>query len=158
MERDIVEVVNNLVSVRVLEIELPPDAAELAREADDNFYTAIKATEAPGATKRIALKLTLDDGAGKLRDLARRVAKIIKDRPQERDRFNGLSVNGYASSSKLRRFIDILENKLVSGEVFTRTSARSRSIQSEDAYRVIERAYIENREKLKLAATSSDWR
>ena len=42
MERDIVEVISELDSVRVLEIELPPDAAELAREADENFYTAVK--------------------------------------------------------------------------------------------------------------------
>lgn len=158
MERDIVEVVNNIVSVRVLEIEVPPDAAELAREADENFYTAIKATEALGATKRIALKLTSDDGAGKLRNLARRFAQIVKDRPHERERFNGLSINGYDASSRLRRFVDILENKLVSSEVFTRTSARSRSIDSDDAYRVVERAYIENRNKLQTAATSSDWR
>lgn len=158
MERDIVEVVNNIVSVRVLEIELPPDAAELAREADENFYTAIKAAEALGATKRIALKLSSDDGAGKLRKLAQRFAQIVRDRPQERERFNGLSINGYDASSRLRRFVDILENKLVSSEVFTRTSARSRSIDSDDAYRVIERAYIENREKLKTSAVSTDWR
>lgn len=158
MERDIVEVVDNLVSVKVLEIELPPDSAELAREADENFYTAIKATEALGATKRIALKLTSDDGSGKLRNLARNFAKIIKARPYERDRFNGLSINGYDASSRLRRFVDILESKLVSSEVFTRTSPRSRSIDSEDAYRVIERAYVENHDKLVTAATSTDWR
>lgn len=159
LERDIVEVVNNIVSVRVLEVELPPDSAELAREADDNLYTAIKATEALGATKRIALKMTSDDGAGKLRRLAQRFAQIVRDRPHERDRFNSLTINGYdSSSSRLRRFVDILESKLVSSEVFTRTSPRSRSIDSSDAYRVIERAYIENKEKLKTAATSSDWR
>lgn len=157
MERDIVEVVSKLASVRVLEIELPPDAAELAREADENFYTAIKATEALGATKRVALKLTADKSTIKLRDVARRFAQIVKDRPHERERINGLSVSGYDTSSKLRKFVDILENKLVSGEVFTRTSERSRSIDSEDAYKVIERAYIENRDKLKIAATSTDW-
>jgi len=158
MERDIVEVVSALDSVRVLEIEVPPDAAELTREADENFYTAIKATEALGATKRISLKLTAESSSTKLRDIAKRFATIIKNRPHERERFNGLSVNGYGGDSRSSKFVDILEGKLVSGEVFTRTSKRSRSINTEDAYRVIERAYIENHEKLKVAATSTDWR
>lgn len=158
MERDIVEVISALDSVRVLEIDLPPDAAELAREADENFYTAIKATEALGATKKVSLKLTSEGNSVKLRDIAKRLATIIRTRPQERERFNGLSVNGYGGGSRTSKFIDILESKLVSGEVFTRASKRSRSINTEDAYRVVERAYIENKEKLKIAATSTDWR
>lgn len=157
MERDIVEVVRSLDSVRILEIELPPDTAELAREADENFYTAIKATEAMGATKKVALRLTAEKSGTKLRDIARRLAEIIKDRPHERERFNDISVNGYGKDSRISRFVDILENKLVSGEVFTRTSERSRSIDTDDAYRVIERAYIENRNKIESAATSTDW-
>jgi hypothetical protein len=157
MERDIVEVINKLASVRVFEIDLPPDAAELARDADENLYTAIKATEALGATKRIALKLTADKNALKLRDLARSFAQLIKSRPHERERFKGLSVNGYDSESRAAKFVDILESKLVSGEIFTRTSERARSIDSDDAYRVIERAYTENKGKLKTAATTSDW-
>lgn len=157
MERDIVEVVSALDSVRLLEIELPPDAAELAREADENFYTAIKATEALGATKKVALKLTGERHGTKLREIARKLAEIIKARPHERERFNGLTINGYGQDSKVGRFVDILESKLVSAELFTRTSNRSRSIDSDDAYRVIERAYIDNKEKLKTAATSTDW-
>ena len=158
MERDIVEVVENLQSVQILEIDIPPDAAEIAREADENFYTAIKATEALGATKRVSIKLTAESSSLKLRNIALRLAEIIKNRPHERDRFKGLTVNGYGDGSRLRKFVDILESKLVSGEIFTRTSARARSIDSEDAYRVIQRAFIENREKIITAATSTDWR
>ncbi|WP_315762388.1 hypothetical protein [Sphingomonas sp. Y38-1Y] len=157
MERDIVEVVSKLESVRFLEIDLPPDAAELAREADESFYTAVKAAEALGATKRVALKLTAEGNSSKLRNAARRLAEIVKSRPHERERFNNLNVSGYANGSSLRRFVDILENKLVSGEVFTRATERSRSVNSDDAYRVIERAYRQNLEKLKIAATTADW-
>ena len=157
MERDIVEVVNNLASVRILEIEIPPDAAELAREADENFYTAIKSAEAVGATKKVMLKLTAEKSGTKLKYVAQKLAEIIKSRPYERDRFIGLSVSGYSSESRVGRFVDILESKLVSGEEFTRTSNRSRSINTEDAYHVIERAYRDNLQKLKVSATSTDW-
>lgn len=157
MERDIVEVVKSLTSVRFLEIDVPPDVAELAREADENIYAAIKASEALGATKRVALRLTSDRGTVKLRDLARRLAELIKARPHERERFKGLNVSGYGGDSRLSKFVDILENKLVSSEEFVRSSLRSRSLDSEDAYRVIQNAYKQNLEKMKLAATSSDW-
>ncbi|MDT8760365.1 hypothetical protein MZO42_16815 [Sphingomonas psychrotolerans] len=157
MERDIVEVVTALTSVRILEIELPPDAAELAREADENFYTAIRAAEAMGATKKVALKLTSERNGQKLREIALKFADIIKRRPHERERIEGLSINGYGGDSRIGRFVDILESKLVSGEIFTRTSKRSRSIDTEDAYRVVQRAYLENRDKLRVAATSTDW-
>ena len=158
LERDIVEVVRALDSVRVLEIDLPPDAAELAREADENFYTAIKATEALGATKRVALKLTAERTGDRLKTIAGRLAEIVKTRPHERDRFKGLNVSGYADGSSTQKFVDILESKLVAGETFIRTSERSRSIKSEDAYRVIERAYAENRLKIETSAISNEWR
>lgn len=158
LERDIVEVVRALDSVRVLEIEVPPDAAELAREADENFYTAIKATESLGATKRVSLKLTAERTGERLKVIASRLAEIVKSRPHERERFKNLSVSGYAEGSTTQRFVDILESKLVSGETFMRTSPRSRSINSAEAYLVIERAYRENREKIESSAISSEWR
>lgn len=158
MERDIVEVVQNLTSVRVLEIDLPPDAAELARQADESFYDAIKATEKLGATKRVSLKLVAEQGTLKLLKLAQSLAQIVRDNPHERERFHGINVSGYDSASKHTRYVDILESKLVSTEEFSRTSGRSRSVDSEDAYRVLQRAYATNREKLIISATSTDWR
>jgi hypothetical protein len=157
LERDIVQVVRALDSVRVLEVDVPPDAAELAREADENFYTAIKATEALGATKRVGLRLTAERSGDRLKGIAGRLAEIVKERPHERERFKGLNVSGYAAGSSTQKFVDILESKLVAGESFIRTSERSRSIDSDDAYRVIERAYIENKPKIESSAISTEW-
>lgn len=156
LERDIVEVVRALDSVRVLEIDLPPDAAELAREADENFFTAIKAQEALGATKRVGMKLTAERSGEKLKTLAARFATIIKNRPHERERFKNLNVSGYQDGLSSQRFVDILESKMVSGETFIRASERSRSIKSADAYRVLQRAYEAQKEKLAQSAVSSD--
>ena len=156
LERDIVEIVSALDSVRVLEVELPPDAAEVAKQADRSFYDAIKAMESLGATKRVGLKLTADQGTLKLKKLARNLAELIKSNPHERDRFNSIHASGYETDSRSARYIDILESKMMTAEYFTRTSARSRSIESNDAYRVLERAYLKNSPRLNIAATSKD--
>lgn len=155
-ERDIVEVVARLSSVRVLDIDVPPDAIELAREADGNLADAIDATEKMGATKKIGLTLTSDQGSDKLRILALKLAGILKARPQERNRFITLRATGYDGGTSISRYVDILEDKLVTGEMFPKRDARSRSINSDEAYRLIHRSYLEMKPKLDGAATAGD--
>lgn len=155
-ERDIVEVVSKLDSVRILEIDLPPTAIELAREADPDLASAISATKRLGATKKVGLTLAAEQGSPKLRELALRLARLIQGRPQERLQFNTLKATGYGEGGGVSRYVDILESKLVTGELFPKREARSRSLDSEEAYRLIHRSYIENKPKLNDAATSGD--
>lgn len=156
LERDIVEVIRNLDSVRVLEIDLPPNAVELAREADKNLARAVESTAALGATKRTGLTLTADKPTTRLRDLAVKLATIVKARPQESKSLNTLAIRGYQDGSKLARYIDILESKLVAGEYFPRTSERSRSVKSEETYKILEDLYRANLDRIELAAGTAD--
>lgn len=155
-ERDIVEVVKRLGSVRVLDISLPPDAAAIAREASDDLADAITATEKMGATKKVGLTLTAEQGSGKLKDLALRLAGIIHLRPAERNQFAVLKATGFDEVRGLTRYVDILEDKLVTGEMFPKREARSRSLDSDEAYRLIHRSYNEMKPRLDLAATAGD--
>jgi len=155
-QRDIVDVVSKLRSVRILDIDLPPDAVELAREADDNLADAVIAAEKMGATKKMGLTLTADQGSKNLLDLALKLARIIQGRPQERLRFHTLKATGYDGVSGISRYVDILESKLVTGEMFPKKDDRSRSLDSEEAYRLIHRSYVEMKHKLVDAATSGD--
>ncbi|MCT2399840.1 hypothetical protein [Novosphingobium mangrovi (ex Huang et al. 2023)] len=157
LERDIVEVLSSLASVRVLEIDLPPDAVALAREADENLAAAIEATAALGATKKTAFTLTADKPAHPLRDLAVRLATLVKGRPQDRALLNGLSVKGYSEGSRRARYIDVLESKLMTAEIFPKNSSRSRSLKSKDAYQILEAVYEQNIDRLRIAASSSDF-
>lgn len=157
LERDIVEVLNSLNSVKVLEIDLPPSAAALAREADENLAAAIRATSALGATKRTNFVLTADSPTQSLRDLAVKLASIIKGRPQDRMLLNGFSVKGYNDGVRRARYIDVLESKLMTADVFPKNSSRSRSLKTEDAYSILETAYYNNVERLRLAASSSEF-
>lgn len=155
-ERDIVEVVSRLDGVRVLDIDLPYNAVELAREADPSLADALVAAEKLGASKKTGLTLTADQSSGKLRNLAMKLAGIIQKRPHERDRFLTLKATGYDSARTRTRYVDILEDKLVAGEMFPKRDSRSRSIDSNEAYRLIHRSYNEMRPKLASAATLGD--
>lgn len=155
-ERDIVEVVAKLDHVRLLEFEVPPDSVTLLKEADRDIATAVDATRRAGASKKIGLTLSADPGTTALKTLARRFAQFIASNSRNREAFDSLKAVGYAEGSPVSRYVDILEQKLVSGELFPRNSTRSRSIQSDRAFDLIEKAYSDRRDKLPFAAVSSD--
>jgi hypothetical protein len=155
-ERDIVEVVRGLGAVRVLDIDLPPDAVELARQADESLATAIRSAEQMGATKKVGLTLTAESGSAKLSSMALKLAQIVQGSPHERRRFSVLRATGIDSASSLTRYVDILEDKLVFGEMFPKRDARSRALDSDEAYRLIHRSYLQMRPKLESAATSGE--
>lgn len=155
-ERDIVEVVSRLDGVRILDIDLPADAIELAREADESLADALAATERLGATKKVGLTLAADQSSGRLRALALKLANIIQARPQERKRFGTLKATGYDSASSITRYVDILEDKLVIGEMFPKRDSRSRSVASDEAYRLIHRSYSQMKPRLAAAAIAGD--
>lgn len=157
LERNIVETLSRLNSIRVLEVEVPPDSAQLAKEADKGLYDAIKAMEALGATKRVGLKLTADSGSGKLLRLARKLAEMIRDRPHERDHFDSILASGRDEEARTTRFIDILESKMVTAEEFIRSSSRSRGIDTENAYRILEHSYRANLNRIRDSAVSSEF-
>lgn len=56
----------------------------------------------------------------------------------------------------LARYVDLLEDKLVVGEMFPKKDSRSRGIDSDEAYRLIERSYREMLPRLAGAASASD--
>jgi|GEM_PF-6584823 len=157
LERDIVESLSRLNSVRVLEVDVPPNAAELAREADESLYDAIKASEALGGTKRVSLKLTAEVSTSKLLNLAKKLADLIKGNPHNREQFNSILASGRDDEARITRYIDILESKMVTSDEFARKSSRSRGLDTDFAYSVLEKAYSENLLRLQTSATSSDF-
>jgi len=156
-ERDIVDVVSRLGSVRILDIDIPHDSIELAREADQGLGEALEATSKLGASKKIGLTLTATQGSATLRDLAVSIAQLIKSRPRERERFLNVKATGRDQVLNLNRVVDVLEDKLVSSEYFPRRTSRSRSLDSGQAYALIEGAYIRRKETLPFAATAIDF-
>lgn len=156
-ERDIVAVLEELDRVRVIELDVPPSMSDLIRQADNHLADAISAAERAGSTEKVVLDLVGNvTSEGRLKSLARKLAQIVKNDPTSRGRFNTLKVSGFTDGTRPRKFVDVLEEKLVSGEVFTRKSSKSRSIDSDEAFRVIERAYNSKKDRLALAAAGND--
>lgn len=154
-ERDIVDLVGSLRSVKVLEIDVPSSNAELAAQADKGLATAIQASRDLGASKKIGLTLTAESGSPKLKNLALNLASLV--RGSQRKNFLKLTATGYDRDTGRSRFVDILEEKLISIEIFPRTRERSRSISSDNAYEIIQDAYNRNRKKFVSAAIAEDF-
>ena len=101
--------------------------------------------------------MTADNSSAKLLKLANKLANMIKRNPHQRDQFNSILASGRDEEARMTRYIDILESKMVTAEEFIRSSSRSRGIDTKDAYRVLERAYSENIERLRQSAVSSEF-
>lgn len=152
-DRDVADVVRSLDSVSLVRISVPPSAAELLREADENVYSAIEFSRKAGAEKSVELKLSADPKRSKLKDLALNIVKIFKESPHEKERINIAQIEGYLGGAHLARPIDLLEDKLVYFKMFPRSHRRSRSIKVNEAYENIISCYNQNRSEIEGAAT-----
>ena len=74
--------------------------------------------------------------------------------PASRESLSKLKVHG--RSGDQRRPLDMLEEYLITTEAFLRVDPRFRSISPDDAFRVLEKAYVENKPKFLNAATAND--
>lgn len=156
-ERDIVETLDNIDRVRLIELDVPPDISDLIRQADNHLADAIEASERAGSTEKVVLDLVANSTSEiRLKSLARKLAELVKGSQSQRQRFNTLKVSGYTNGVKPKKYIDILEEKLVSIEVFSRKSSKSRSIDSDEAFRILLSTFEENKHKIKGAATGGD--
>lgn len=156
VQRDIVEVIRSLNSVKVLEIDVPPHAERLAEQADTNLAAAIRASTEMGATKRISFRLTAEKTSDRLKSIALRLAEAVKGKPQEKALLHNLTVRGYTPESKAMKFIDILDSKLLSAEIFPRRKPRSRSINSTSAYAILQKSYNEYRHVIEFSASTAE--
>lgn len=156
-ERDIVEALEELDRVRLIELDVPPDTSELIRSADNHLADAISAAALAGSAEKVVLDLVANSSSeARLKRLARKLAEIVKGSTVDRQRFNGLKVSGFADGVRPRKFVDVLEEQLVSVEIFTRKAEKSRSLNSTDAFKVLEAAYRERKPKLAAAAAGNE--
>ncbi len=153
-ERDIVGVIEALDNVSMLKLSVPPSAADLLRQADEDIYVAIEGGVRAGGGKTVELKLVGERTESKLKSLALRIARLISQSPHERERINAASVDGYSGGQKISRILDLLEDKLVTSSIFERNNPRSRSVKTLIAYEILEKAYIDKKDDLAYAAVS----
>lgn len=155
-ERNISDVISALDNVKVVDLTVPPSAAAMLRQADNDLASAVEVCASAGASKKVSLSLVSDLKTSKLHQLSKKLASMIGLGTINRDEVDTLRVTGFSNGSTKPKFIDLLEEKLVTVEMFRRSTSRSRSINSDQAYDLIERCYAERRDKLSEYVVAGD--
>jgi hypothetical protein len=150
-QRDVLAELEAFPAITILELEAHSADTELVAEADEHIGAAFRACRSAGATRRASLTLNAGRSPGlSLKNLARK----LFSHPSSREGLRKLRVVG--GSGEARKPLDMLEEYLITTQSFVRRDQRSKAIVAEDAYRVLERAYEENRHKFPDAATAND--
>lgn len=150
-QRNVMEELENFESVTVLELEALTSDADLIAEGDPNIGAAFKACQKAGNVKKSKIVLksvrSKDDG---LKSLARR----LFSNPSSRESFARLKVTG--RSGEQRKPLDLLEEYLISVEYFARVDSRFKAISTDDAFRVLQKSYYDNKHKFAGAVTANE--
>jgi len=145
------EELENFENVTILELEALTSDADLIAEGDQNIGAAFKACQKAGNVKKSQIVLksvrSHDDG---LKSLARK----LFNNPASRESLAKLKIIG--RSGDQRKPLDMLEEYLISVEAFVRLDSRFKAISTEDAFRVLEKSYRENKHKFPSAVSANE--
>lgn len=150
-ERTILEELSSFESVYSLEIEAPTLEADAIGEADADLGKAFFACRKAGQVKKA--KIILKSSVS-VKDDLNPLARRLFSNPRSREALSKLRITGRTANG--RRPLDLLENYLISTEDFVRIDERSRAVDPDDAFAVLNRAYLEKRSKFASAATTDD--
>lgn len=150
-QRAILKELEAFETVTVLEIEAPTIEAENLAQADRHIGQAFQACRKAGHVKKA--RLVLKSSVNPTSDL-KSLAKKLFGNPRSRESITNLKIWGRTDSG--RKPLDLLENYLISTEQFVKIDGPSRAINPDDAFRVLHRAYLENKSRFADAATAGD--
>ena len=138
--------------VSILEVEASTIDAEAIAEADGNLGAAFAACRraSNARTAKLKLKVDLSKENSNFKDLADRLFR----NPRSREAISKLQITGTTEGG--RKPLNMLQDYLVSTESFVKVDGRTRAIASDDAFRVIEKAYGDNKHRFKGAATATE--
>lgn len=150
-QRNVIEELESFENVTILELEALTSDADLIAEGDENIGAAFKACQKAGNVKKsqIVLKSVRanDDG---LKGLARK----LFSNASSRESLAKLKVTG--RSGDQRKPLDLLEEYLISVEMFSRLDSRFKAISTDDAFHVLQKAYKDNKHKFAGAVTANE--
>ena len=150
-QRTILDELSEFESVYSLDIEAPTLEAASIAEASKSLGQAFSACRKAGKVKKatISLKASRKD-PNDLLELARKIFTTSRSR----EAVTKLKLTGKTPTG--RKPLDLLENYLISTEDFMRMDERSRAIDPADAFRILERAYNQKKDKFADAARADD--
>lgn len=151
-ERAVLTELSKFNAVTMLEVEARTLEADSISEADGNLGTAFRACRLAGNARsaKLVLKASTKGQPTDLKNLAER----LFSNPRSREALTNLRITG--RTDKGRKPLDMLEDYLISTEHFMRVDKRTRAVASDDAFRVIETAYNDNKQRFAGAATATE--
>ena len=150
-QRSIMEELERFETVAALEVEASTLDAEAIKEADKNLGLAFSACRKAGHVRKA--RIILKSSVNPTSDL-KTLAKRLFTNPRSRESLSTLKLTGQSGGG--RKPLDLLENYLISSEDFIKVDNRSRAIDPDDAFRVLNRAYLENKGRFADAATAGE--
>jgi hypothetical protein len=150
-QRSILDELEKYSTITALEVEAPTLEASAIKAADKNLGIAFEACRKAGHVKKA--RIVLKSSANPTHDL-KSLAKRLFSNQRTRESLTTLKLTGQTENG--RKPLDMLENYLISAEEFVKVDGRSRAIDPDDAFRVLYRAYLENKPRFKDAARASD--
>lgn len=151
-ERAVLDELSKFETVSILEVEALTSEVDSIGEADGNLAAAFAACRRAGEARsvKLILKASVKGQPTNLQALAEPLFR----NPRSREALTNLKVTG--KTDKGRRPLDMLQDYLVSTESFMKLDGRSRAVASNDAFRIIESAYNENKDRFPTAATANE--
>jgi hypothetical protein len=151
-QKDIFQLVQDMPTIKVLELKGTPDARYLLSEADKSLADAYGTMGELGANKTIELVLRAEEKSGsKLKRLSTRLAKLTQQLPADvRVSMSKLKVKGLSSEGKFDE-VDLLEDHLISIKQFEKISEKDKGISQTSAYNQLISAYNEKKSEFQAA-------
>lgn len=155
---DAVEQMNRLNEIRELSFNILPSYVEAVSRIDDSLAEAFRATsrilERP-QTRHLYLKPIPSDRRSLLDRLVNPIKELISD-PSTRDGIEKLEVRGKCSDSGRVETIDLLKDYLISPVQIVRMHKRSRALDTNAAFRAINKAYEDSFDQIRSAPSVSE--
>jgi hypothetical protein len=150
-ERDVADLINQMASVRFLELEIPADNVALVQKADKGLYSALEAQRQVGNSETIGLYFNArrpEDG--RLKQLATNLLQLVTGFEGEND-LGKLEIRGKLKETGKSKTLNLLEDYLIADVEFQRSSSKARSIDAHKAFTAIEEVYLQRRDTLTAA-------
>lgn len=145
-QKSVLEELSEFEAVTILEIEALSDEADAIAKGDEHIGAAFAACAELGQAKRteIILKTARQPNA----DLAS-IAKRLFQNPFSRESLTRLKAHGKRTGS--RKPLDLLQQYMIRTEDFVRLDPRSKAVNSEHAFEVLERTYKDAKPAIQAA-------
>ncbi len=151
--QDIGPLIERLNEVTLFQLRIRPSFLDEVRQADEDLFSALEAAQRVSDAGDIEMVLRIKPYSrdGKLKSKLKAAAKKLWKRPNLRNQVSKFVVGGRDESGAKVDDVDILKNLITATKRVVKSGERTRAVQAESAFEVIEQARDELRQQIATA-------